>query len=137
MRPRSRLVVLCILLACAAFSSAADDPNQKLDRQVQSAVAQYDAGKYAEATAQLETLLPYAPRSFEIHELLGLAYAAQSQDAKALNHFQIAVQLKPDSAEAHTNLAASLVHAGKTEQAGEQFRKALALEPHDYDANHN
>src|ERR1700758_1638829 len=137
MRPRSRLVVLCILLACAAFSSAADDPNQKLDRQFQSAVAQYDAGKYAEATAQLEALLPYAPKSFEIHELLGLAYAAQSQDAKALEHFRTAVQLKPDSAEARTNLATSLSHSGKAEQAGEQFRKALSLEPKNYDANHN
>jgi tetratricopeptide (TPR) repeat protein len=137
MKPGSRLAFLCVLLACSAFASAADDQNQKLDRQFQSAVAQYDAGKYAEAAAQLENLLPYAPKSFEIHELLGLAYAAQAQDAKALQHFQIAVQLKPDSAEAHTNLAASLSHLGKAEQAGEQFRKALALEPKNYDANHN
>jgi len=137
MRPGLRLASLSILLVCSALASAEDDQNKKLDRQFQSAVAQYDAGKYAEAAAQLESLLPYAPRSFEIHELLGLAYAAQSQDAKALDHFQTAVQLKPDSPEARTNLAASLSHLGKTEQAGEQFRKALALEPHDYDANHN
>ena len=137
MKRRGLPAILSVLLACSALASAEDDRNEKLDRQFQSAVAQYDAGKYAEASAQLETLLVYAPRSFEIHELLGLAYAAQSQDGKALEHFQIAVQLKPDSAEAHTNLAASLVHAGKTEQAGEQFRKALALEPKDYDANHN
>jgi tetratricopeptide (TPR) repeat protein len=131
------LAILCILLACPALASAQDDRNQKLDRQFQSAVAQYDAGKYAEAAAQLETLLPYAPKSFEIHELLGLAYAAQSREAKAFEHFQMAVQLKPDSAEAHTNLAACLSHLGKIDQAGEQFRKALALEPNDYDANHN
>src|SRR5579862_289977 len=137
MKRRGLPAILSVLLACSALASAQDDRNQKLDHQFQSAVAQYDAGKYAEASAQLETLLPYAPKSFEIHELLGLAYAAQSQDGKALEHFQIAVQLKPDSAEAHTNLAASLVHAGKTEQAGEQFREALALEPKDYDANHN
>ena len=137
MNPGSRLATLCILLACSVFASAKDDQNQKLDRQFQSAVAQYSGGKFAEAAAQLESLLPHAPKSFEIHELLGLAYAAQSQDSKALEHFQIAVELKPDSAEAHTNLAASLVHLGKTEQAGEQFRKALALEPKDYDANHN
>jgi len=136
MRFGSQLLILCAVLA-GSVASASDDPNQKLDRQFQSAVAQFDAGKYAEAATQLESLLPYAPKSFEIHELLGLAYAAQSQDAKALEHFQIAVQLKPDSPEAHTNLAASLSHLGRTEQAGEQFRKALALEPHDYDANHN
>lgn len=137
MRSGLRLAILSSLLACTVFVSAEDNENQKLDRQFQSAVAQYDAGKFAEAAAQLERILPYAPKSFEIHELLGLAYAAQSQNAKALEHFQIAVQLKPDSAEARTNLAASLSHLGKTEQAAEQFRKALALEPKDYDANHN
>lgn len=139
--PRFRLAIVSslltsILLVFSAF--AAEDPqNQKLDRQFQSAVAQYDAGRFAEAAAQLEELLPHAPRSFEIHELLGLVYAAQSQDAKAIEHLQAAVQVKPDSATARTNLAAALSHAGNSQMAGEQFRKALELAPRDYDANHN
>ncbi len=64
-------------------------------------------------------------------------YAAQSKNAKAVEQLQTAVHLKPDSAAAHTNLAAALVHQGNSELAGQQFRKALELEPHDYDANHN
>src|SRR5947208_8149768 len=50
-----------------------------LERDFQAAVAQYDSGHYAEAAAQLERLLPSAPNSFEVHELLGLVYSAQSQ----------------------------------------------------------
>jgi tetratricopeptide (TPR) repeat protein len=119
-------------LACAQ-----ETQEQKLDQQYQSAVAQFDAGHFAEAATQLESLLPHAPTSFEIQELLGLSYASQSMEAKSIEHLQAAVRLKPDSAEARTNLAASLNRAGKTELAGEQFRKALALEPADYDANHN
>ena len=137
MKSGIRLAILSSLLVCAVFASAEDDENQKLDRQFQSAVAQYNAGQFAEAAAQLESLLPHAPKSFEIHELLGLAYTAQSQDAKAVEHLEIAVRLKPDSAAARTNLAASLIHAGKPDLAGEQFRKALELEPRDYDSNHN
>jgi tetratricopeptide (TPR) repeat protein len=128
----------------AALAAGQDHQNQTqahqteaLDRQFQSAVAQYDAGQFAEAAAQLEALLPYAPRTFEVHELLGLVYAGQSQDAKAVEQLQIAVRLKPDSAAARTNLAASLFHSGKSELAEGQFRKALELEPRDYDANHN
>jgi tetratricopeptide (TPR) repeat protein len=112
-------------------------PTRTLDRQFQSAVAQYDAGRLPEAEAQLEALLPYAQKTFEVHELLGLVYAGQSQDAKAVEQLQIAVRLKPDSAAARTNLAASLFHSGKSELAEGQFRKALELEPRDYDANHN
>jgi tetratricopeptide (TPR) repeat protein len=145
----SQRMVLSSLMFYAALAAGQDHQNQTqahqtqanqtqaLTRQFQSAVAQYDAGRFAEAAAQLEALLPYAPRTFEVHELLGLVYAGQSQDAKAVEQLQIAVRLKPDSAAARTNLAASLFHSGKSELAEGQFRKALELEPRDYDANHN
>jgi tetratricopeptide (TPR) repeat protein len=129
------LALLCTLLTLSTFVAAQE--NQKLDRQYQSAVAQYEAGRYAEAAAQLEELLPHAPDSFAIHELLGVVYAALSQDAKAIPHLEEAVRLKPDSAAARTNLAASLSHSGKPALAGEQFRKALELEPQGFDSNHN
>jgi len=127
--------MLCALLVCAAFAYAQD--NLQLDRQFQSAVAQFDAGHFTQAATQLEALLPLAPNSFEIHELLGQSYASLSRDDKAIEHLQAAVRLKPDSAPARTNLAASLSHAGKTASAGEQFRKALELEPQSFLANHN
>ena len=136
-RPRIRLAILGSLLACATFALAEGAPNQKLDREFQSAVAQYNAGHFAEAAAQLESLLPHLPNNFEVQELLGLVYASLSQDTKAIEHLQAAVRLKPGSPAARTNLAASLSHAGKLELAGEQFRKALVLEPRDYNANHN
>src|SRR5277367_4066293 len=136
-KPQFRLAILCSLLSCNALGSAQNNPNQKLNDQFQSAVAQYHAGHFAEAAAQLEILLPHAPKSFELHELLGLVYAAQSQDAKALPHFEMAARLEPDSAVARTNLAASLVRSGKPELAEVQLRKALELKPGDYEANHD
>jgi len=137
-RPWFRLLVF-ISLVCAVFAKAQNNQseNQKLNLQFQSAVAQYHAGNLAEAANKLEDLLPLAPKSFEVHELLGLVYAAQSQDAKALEHLETAVRLKPDSAPARTNLAATLTRLGKLDLAGEQFQKALALEPQNFDANHN
>ena len=132
-----RLMVLCSLIACAAFSFAQDNQTQDLDRQYQSAVALYEAGRYADVVAQLEKLLPFATKSFATHELLGQAYASLSQDDKAIEQLQEAVRLKPDSGAARENLAASLFHSGDTESAGAQFRKALELEPRNFDANHN
>ena len=134
--PRFRLAILGSLMACAMFATA-EDNQEKLDRQFQSAAAQYDAGRFAEAAAQLEDLLPRVPNNFEVEELLGLTYSALSQDTKAIEHLDAAVRLNPGSAAARTNLAASLSHSGKAELAGEQFRKALELEPRNYTANHN
>jgi tetratricopeptide (TPR) repeat protein len=127
------LVVLASALAVAARS----EQTQRLNQQFQSAVAQYDAGHLAEAAAQLENLLHAAPESFEVHELLGLVYAGESQDALANQHLEKAVHLRPDSAAARTNLATNLVRMGKLEPAQEQLKKAVALEPRNFDANHN
>ncbi|MGA2048446.1 MAG: tetratricopeptide repeat protein [Terracidiphilus sp.] len=129
--------ILSSFLMLSGVAAAQDSQTAKWDRQYQSAVAQYDAGKYAESAAQLEDLLPHAPNSFEIHELLGVVYASLAEDAKAIPHLELAVRLKPDSPEARTSLAATLNHAGKSNEAGEQFRKAQALAPENFDTNHN
>jgi tetratricopeptide (TPR) repeat protein len=132
------LVLLAWTLPLPSRSAAQTKaPDNDLNRQFQAAVAQYDAGDFAEAAVQLEKLLPSVPQSFEVHELLGLVYSAQSQDAKANEHLEKAVRLNPNSAAARTNLAANLSRLGKLGPAEEQFRKAAQLEPENFDANHN
>ena len=136
-KPRLRWSVLLALSGCTGLLCAQRVPTQRLNDTFQSAVSNYSAGHYAEAAHQLETLLPYAAKSFEVHELLGLVYASMSESAKAVVQLQLAIQLNPDSAAGHTNLGAVLLRSGNTVMAGEQFRKALQLEPASYDANHN
>jgi tetratricopeptide (TPR) repeat protein len=118
-------------------NNAAREESQRLDKEFQAAVAQYDSGHYAEAAAQLGRLLREVPDSFEAHELLGLTYSAQAQDAKATEHLEKAVCLKPDSAAARTNFATNLARLGKLDSAEAQFKKARELDPRSYDTNHN
>ncbi|GGG68618.1 tetratricopeptide repeat protein [Edaphobacter dinghuensis] len=132
-----RHALLFSLLVWTTFATAEGNQQQKLDRQFQSAVAQYNAGQFQEAAAQLEDLLPHVPNNFEVEELLGLVYASMSQDAKAIVHLKTAVRLKPNSSAARTNLAASLSRAGDTQSAGKQLQKAFELAPHEYTTNHN
>lgn len=126
-----------MLLACALAVPASAAQDQRLNQEFQAAVAQYELGHYAEAATKLEALVREVPESFEIHELLGLIYAAQSQDATANPHLDKAVRLNPNSAPARTNLAANLVRLGKLDRAGEQFKKAVELDPQSFDTNHN
>jgi tetratricopeptide (TPR) repeat protein len=134
---RSIRAVLLVLLACASVLTAQASQDQRLEHEFQAAVAQYDSGHYPEAAAKLEELLKQVPESFEVHELLGLVYSAQSKDAAANIHLERAVRLNPRSAPARTNLAANLVRLGKLDGAGEQFKKAAELEPQNFDTNHN
>src|SRR5436853_5194121 len=137
---RNRLIcsVSLAIVACRLAAAAAGPPqSRELDREFQAAVAQYDSGHYAEAAAKLENLVREAPESFEVHELLGLVYSVRSQDARATQHLQKAVHLKPDSAPARTTLAANLERLGKLGLATEQFKKAVELYPRNFDTFHN
>ena len=136
---KSQLMWIASLVPLAVIAGVGAVAQQKrdLERDFQAASAQYDSGRYAEAAAKLENLVREAPESFEVHELLGLVYSAQSQDARATQHLQKAVRLKPNSAPARTNLAANLARLGKLDLATEQFKKAVELDPRNFDTNHN
>jgi tetratricopeptide (TPR) repeat protein len=137
--PLHRLAVISLLagLCCVRAVASNDAQAEQLNREFQAAATLYDSGRYAEAASQLEVLARQAPQTFEVHELLGLAYAAQQQDSKAIEHLQEAVRLKPHSALARTNLATNLMRAKKVTSAEEQFRKAVELDPRNFDTNHN
>jgi len=136
--PRRGLVHALLAVLGCALAAASDDPQtQKLNQEFHAAAAQYDAGHYAEAATQLESMLRAVPESFEVQELLGLVYAAESQDVKASQHLEQAVRLQPNSVEARTALATTLVRMGKLAPAEEQFQKASELAPKNFDTNHN
>ncbi|HEY1577528.1 MAG TPA: tetratricopeptide repeat protein [Terracidiphilus sp.] len=128
-------LALFVSLNASGFASGQKPNRQKLDGIYHSAAADFDAGRFPAAAQKLESVLPYATKSYEVHELLGMAYASMSENAKAEEHLKLAVQLNPDSAAARTNFGALLMHAGKPALASEQFRKALQVEPQNFDAN--
>ena len=130
-------IPVCCLFVCLAYAGAQEPSKQQLDRAYQTAVANYDAGQYADAASQLEALLPYATKSYVVHELLGMVYASLNENDKALDQLKLAVQLQPNSAVARTNLGTLLLHTGRHALAGEQFVMAQRLEPASYDANHD
>jgi tetratricopeptide (TPR) repeat protein len=137
MRRVSIWSAVVVFLAFSPLAAVSSQPGQDLDRKFQSALAQYESGRFAESAVQLESLLQVVPESFDVHELLGLVYAAQSQDVKANEHLEKAVRLKPASAAARTNLAANLARMGKLDLAATEFRKAIKIEPRNFDANRN
>jgi tetratricopeptide (TPR) repeat protein len=133
--------VLCsastVFLVCVLANPANTQQAPTAERAFQTAVAAYEAGHFQDAATQLEKLVRDLPENFEVHELLGLVYSAQSQDAKAYPNLEKAVLLKPDSVAARTNLASNLVRMGNLDSAEKQFKKAVDLEPQNFDTNHN
>lgn len=130
-----RLLLLAALIAVTAERGPAQ--TSAVSRAYQAAVAQYNAGNFADAAERLQKLEQQMPESFEVHELLGLTYVALSQDERATPHLQKAVRLKPGSAPARTSLAANLTRIGNLPAAEVEFKKAFGLAPRTFESNHN
>lgn len=72
------------------------------------------------------------PLSWQIYELLGVAYQAAGRPLPAIKALQQAILLKPDSGRAHFDLGTLLLGRPEksTQQAGvEELRQAINLEP--------
>lgn len=131
------LAAAVLLLAELRCSPAKATPSETPEQRFQSALADYNSGKYAAAQQELESLERDLPKSFDVQELLGLVYSAEGYDQKATAALQEAVRLKPDSGPARNNLATNLARVGKTSLAEAEFKRVVELEPASYEANHN
>ena len=95
------------------------------------------AGRVADAQAQLEEALRLDPRDSEAHSNLGLVLQAQGRAAEGIEHLRTAVQLKPKDDAVHFNLGNGLLAAGQADAAMREFQSAIALNPDNADAHFN
>lgn len=69
-----------------------------------------------------------------IHNNLGVSYIKKGEVNKAMEHFQQAVAVNPQFAQAHNNLGLSLSSSGRQDQAIDAFKRAISLKPDFVDA---
>ena len=65
-----------------------------------------------------------------------MALAGRGQSIEAIAHYQKALEIKPDYAEAHNNLGIALAGRGQVDEAIAHYQKALEIKP-DYAYAHN
>src|SRR5437867_231385 len=76
------------------------------------------------------------PQSSIAENNLGVVRADQSKLAEAIEHYQRALQMRPDYADAYFNLGNALFQQGKLAEASDHYRQALAIK-RDHARAHN
>ena len=77
------------------------------------------------------------PRAWMAHDNLGTALGAQGKLTEAIQHFEEAIQIKPDDARAYNNLGSALLLEGKVPEAIQQYERAVQLKPDSADFRYN
>ncbi|MBF0431653.1 MAG: tetratricopeptide repeat protein [Fibrobacteria bacterium] len=75
--------------------------------------------------------------SWLAHNNLANYYEGKNKRQKAITHYQSAIKIRPDYAEAHNNLGSNLDKMGKTSEAKKHIEKALQINPNSAAAHNN
>ena len=108
------------------------------ERDKAAALAASAKGHLTELESTYETYLEAHPDDARVHNLFGNVCADLLKDEqRALSHWEMAVELDPDYADAHNNIGTYWLHFGESGKAMERFRKAVKLDPTGADYHFN
>jgi Tfp pilus assembly protein PilF len=95
------------------------------------------AGRMADAMAQLDEALRLKPGDAEAHSNLATALQQQGRLPEAVQHAREAVRLAPDDGRVHFNLGNLMAASGMPDEAERELRRAVELNPDNGDAQFN
>ncbi len=87
------------------------------------------AGDLDTAIAELEESTRLSQSDYRVFNYLGAAYASKGRMDKAIGAFKLAVQVAPDVAKSHYNIAQAYEATGILAEAEYEYEKALDIEP--------
>jgi spermidine synthase len=93
-----------------------------------------DNGRRVAGSAYLGAVVP---DTADVHNDLGIAYAARGLLPAAIAEFRQALALDPDSADTHWHLGAALAERGALEEAVEHLRTSVQRDPRNVQAKHD
>jgi Tetratricopeptide repeat len=98
-------LVACALLCAACAGAAAGKPNHLSTEQLAFGVDMARRGLWSEALFRFHEAEKADPENPRVQNDLGVAYEAQGEFEKALDHYKRALQLAPDNREVRANYA--------------------------------
>ncbi|HTO52420.1 MAG TPA: tetratricopeptide repeat protein [Myxococcota bacterium] len=88
-----------------------------------------DAGRRAEAYAQVRESIRIRPDFPHARYALGVLYEEDHRDSEAMDEYRQAIRANPDFIQAHFNLANLLGVSGQLDEAAREYRRVLQLDP--------
>src|ERR1700720_1637833 len=134
-------IVFCVTPSLAQQSTTNRTPPKQSTRPVSPLLAEAEAllreGRIADAKIKIQEELQRNPADAEAYDLLGVACVNEKDFPAALEAFQHALQLAPNSARTRNSIANVYVAQGKLDLAEKELQTVLRVAPANRDANYN
>jgi tetratricopeptide (TPR) repeat protein len=131
----ARLIV-ALSLVCAAVAPSSQSIDARTDPRVEAARVQFEAGRYADATTTLESVVAAEPENASAYYWLGRTRIELHEYARAVDALKRACELKPQDSEYHRWLGRAYGEVADRERSfslarrvREQFEEAVRLAP--------
>jgi len=111
------------------INSHQKNPSSPPQAQLDSLIALYSQGQIQKALSVSEVLTKDYPKNPLLYNISGACYKALGQLEGAVKCYEQALAIKPDYAEAHSNLGNIFQKLGQLEEAVKCYEKALAIKP--------
>jgi len=112
-------------------------PQPPLQGLIDSVIKLYSNDQIQEALDTAGALIKDYPNEAILYNISGACYASLGQMDTAVSYYEKALDIKPDYAEAHNNLAITLQGLDQLDAAVERYKKALAIKPDYAEAHYN
>lgn len=116
------------LVAKKYFLRAIESNPRFTDARYNLGLLELSARNFASAKAQFQKILEYEQHAAS-HYQLGNCSLAQNQTDAAIASYQVAIEVKPEFADARTNLAAILLSIGRLDESLPHFKMVADLQP--------
>ena len=95
------------------------------------------SGMYADAETLYRTTIRKNPACWMAHTQIAKLFAKTGRKDEAMDHFQKALEVRPNNLGAHNRLGILLAESGRVDEAIEHFQKALKISPKDANVLNN
>ena len=112
-------------------------PQSPLQALIDSVIKLYSNDQIQEALDTAGALIKDYPNEAILYNISGACYASLGQMDTAVNRYEKALDIEPDYADAHNNLAITLQGLDQLDAAVERYKKALAIKPDYAEAHYN
>jgi Tfp pilus assembly protein PilF len=104
-------------------------PQRLKKAQINSVIELYSNGQIQEALDTAGALIKDYPNEAILYNISGACYASLGQLDTAVKRYEKALDIKPDYADAHNNLAITLQKLGQLDEAVKSYEQALVIRP--------